>query len=188
MGTEKRGRRGGVKLSRLQEIRLERGYTVRGLAAAAGVNPATVTAIEHGHRGAQGSTLRALAKTLLVETSALVGASDRGEAGGRESRRPESADLTLALAARAEADREGRDPREVYARMRDEALTVEAILGGAAPDDAASWSTDDPFDRARKAAASHVGLAEVDRSGESLAEGEGASDEISAQRAGRLTV
>lgn len=177
MATEKRGRRGGVMLPSLQRIRLERGYTVRGLAEAAGVNPATVTAIEQGHRGAQGSTLRKMAKALGVETSDLVGTQVP------EARRADPMELAMALAARGAADLSGRDPRAVYADLAKGTLTVEDILGGAG-----GRRGDDPFERARLAASSYVGLAEVDRSGERLADGEGASDEISEQRAGRLRV
>lgn len=177
MATERRGRRGGVKLPGLQRIRLERGYTVRGLAEAAGINPATVTAIEQGHRGAQGSTLRTLAKALGVEMSELVGTP------APEVRRADPVEIAMAFAARGAAERSGRDPRAVYAELENGTLTVEDILGGAG-----GRRGDDPFERARLAASSYAGLAEVDRSGERPADGEGSSDEISEQRAGRLRV
>lgn len=70
---QKRGRAPGVGVPNLKHVRLMRGYTVRGLAADAGVNSSTVAALENGHRGAQGSTLRKLAETLGVETQDLVG-------------------------------------------------------------------------------------------------------------------
>jgi transcriptional regulator with XRE-family HTH domain len=50
-----------------------RGLTVRELAEEAGVTHSTIVALEQGHRGAQGSTLRKLAAALGVSTEALVG-------------------------------------------------------------------------------------------------------------------
>ncbi len=172
-----------MMLPRLREIRLERGYTVRGLAKDAGINPATVTAIENGRRGAQGSTMRALADTLGVETPELVGGGvrDRGEA-----RPADPAERALAYAARGVAEREGRDPREVFRMMRSGPLTVEQILGGAASSPAPRGG-EDQFERARKASASHAGLADADREGERVGAGASGSEEISAQRAGHLS-
>ncbi len=183
MATERRGRRGGVKLPRLREIRLERGYTVRGLAKDSGINPATVTAIENDRRGAQGTTMLALAKTLGVEPPELVGG---GVAEREEARPADPLERAMAYAARGVAEREGRDPREVFRMMRSGPLTVEEILGGESASHAPRGG-EDAFERARKASASHAGLADADREGERVGAGASGSEEVSAQRAGHLS-
>lgn len=73
ISNKKRGRGPGTPVPGLKRERLTAGYTVRGLADAAGVDPSTVNAVENGHRGVQGTTLTKLAETLGVESRDLVG-------------------------------------------------------------------------------------------------------------------
>lgn len=71
---EKRPGRGpGTPVPNLKKERVLQGYTVRGLAEAAGIDASTVNAAENGHRGVQGTTLTKLARTLGVNARSLVG-------------------------------------------------------------------------------------------------------------------
>lgn len=85
---KRRGRGPGTPVPGLKRERLLAGYTVRGLAEAAGVDPSTVNAVENGHRGVQGTTLTKLAETLGVETRELVGDALGATDGGRSEREP----------------------------------------------------------------------------------------------------
>ncbi len=75
MGVKRGGRGKGIPMPELRRHRLLQGYTVRELGDAAGVTHSTIVELEQGHRGAQGSTLRKLAKALDVRTEELVGSA-----------------------------------------------------------------------------------------------------------------
>lgn len=60
----------------LRAIRERSGYSIRGLAAEAGVAKSTISAIEQGDRPVPlPATIRALASALLVPTTALLDSS-----------------------------------------------------------------------------------------------------------------
>lgn len=73
VSTKRGGRGKGIPMPELRRHRLLQGYTVRELADEASVTHSTIVELEQGHRGAQGSTLRKLAKALGVGTEELVG-------------------------------------------------------------------------------------------------------------------
>lgn len=86
--SKRRGRGPGTAVPNLKEERILHGYTVRGLASAAGLDASTVNAVENGHRGVQASTLHKLAEALGVETRDLVGDALGGSDTPLQEREP----------------------------------------------------------------------------------------------------
>ena len=60
-----------ISLTRLKQLREDRGYSVRGLAREAGVSTETVYSIEHGRRQPSVRTVGKLARALGVESKDL---------------------------------------------------------------------------------------------------------------------
>ena len=56
-----------INNTKLRKLRTDRGYSIRGLARAAGVSPDTVYSVEHGRRQPSIRTLGKLARALGVE-------------------------------------------------------------------------------------------------------------------------
>jgi transcriptional regulator with XRE-family HTH domain len=61
-----------VNVKRLRELRQLRALTLRELGELAGVSYATIWRIEHGYKDARPSTIRKLARALMVDTAELV--------------------------------------------------------------------------------------------------------------------
>lgn len=62
--------------ARCRSLRERHGYTIEGLAHAAGLHPNTVAGIERGEKNARIDTLIALARGLEVDVSALMPRGD----------------------------------------------------------------------------------------------------------------
>lgn len=75
----------------LRDVRVDRLYSIRGLARAAGISPASVLDAEAGKRLPRLDTIRKLAATLEVDPSAVVEFAAAIEAA-RAGRRGQSAD------------------------------------------------------------------------------------------------
>jgi transcriptional regulator with XRE-family HTH domain len=61
-----------MQMHRLRPLRLERALTQEQLAAAAGLNPATLVALERGTRSARVTTIKKLADALGVKPQVLT--------------------------------------------------------------------------------------------------------------------
>jgi HTH-type transcriptional regulator, competence development regulator len=67
------GKQKYIRLSRLKRVRQIKGYSLQELADKSGVDVSLISKLENERHGAQGRTLRKLAKALGVEPEELVG-------------------------------------------------------------------------------------------------------------------